>query len=119
MSSRTLWDARLRLTRQSLRDLVGRDRGRHVNFLELAASHNSVNALLDADALSRGIPLDEPMLRPAAWSIRERRFGPHNLDRYETPANALMPRALSGSVRHALSGAMFDCFRLSGRPRGL
>lgn len=199
MSTRTSWDARVRLTRQALRDLrwwqrigradvsraiwrspeentlhcdashlgwggvldgtvpahgmwIGRDRGRHINYLELAAFHNSLNAFLDqlqgrsvllwednmtvvhvltnrttrspelmhllrrvwllldsagislvvrhidtklnvlADALSRGSPMDELVLRPAAWASLERRFGPHSIDRYASASNARLPR---------------------------
>ena len=130
----------------------GRNRGRHINYLELAAVFNTLNTfepqlrgknvllwednmtvvhvltnrttrspelmrllrrvwfLLDtvgvslevkyiasgdnhlADALSRGSPFDELMLRASAWTTLQRRFGPHTVDRFASKANALLPR---------------------------
>ena len=199
MGTRTSWDARVRLTRQALRDLrwwaqigradvsraiwrsptdrtlhcdashlawggvldgtvpaqgmwTGRERGRHINYLELLAVHHTLAAFLDrlegqslllwednmtivhvltnrttrspelmhllrrvwylidsagiqlqvryiasaenslADALSRGSPMDELTLTPAAWADLERRWGPHTVDRYATAENAQLSR---------------------------
>ena len=45
-----------------------------------------------ADALSRGSPFDELVLRPAAFQALEQRFGPHTVDRYASLANAQLAR---------------------------
>jgi hypothetical protein len=208
MGTRTSWDARVRLSRQAMRDLrwwqrigaadvartiwrapeestlhcdasrlawggvldgtvpahgmwMGSDRARHINYLELLAVHRTLNAFLEqlqgrsvllwednmtvvhvlnnrttrspelmrllrrvwylidsagislvvrhiateentyADALSRGSPLDELTLRPAAWAALERQWGPHTVDRYATFENAQVARfnALLPDVR--------------------
>jgi len=59
-----------------------------------------------ADALSRGLPFDELLLRPAAWAALERRFGPHTIDRYASESNALLPRFNSASPSEASAGAL-------------
>ena len=41
-----------------------------------------------ADALSRGSPFDELVLRRQAFDALDVRFGPHTVDRYATAANA-------------------------------
>jgi hypothetical protein len=215
MSTRTSWEARVRLTRQAIRDLrwwqhlgradvsraiwrapeestlhcdasrlawggvldgtvpahgmwTGRDRGRHINYLELLAVHRSISVFLEplrgrsvllwednmtvvhvlnnrttrspalmrllrrvwylidaagitlnvrhipteentwADALSRGSPLDELVLRPAAFASLERRFGPHTIDRYATYENAQLRRfnTLLPDARSVGAGAL-------------
>jgi hypothetical protein len=45
-----------------------------------------------ADALSRGSPHDELMINDSTWARLERRFGPHDIDRYANAANARLPR---------------------------
>ena len=45
-----------------------------------------------ADALSRGSPFDELVLRPQAFARLEARFGPHSVDRYASTANAQLAR---------------------------
>ena len=199
LATRTSWGARVRLSRQALRDLgwwreigsadvaraiwrapeqstlhcdasrlawggvldgtvpaqgmwTGRERGRHINYLELLAVHQTLCAflgrlhgrsvllwednmtvvhvltnrttrspelmhllrrvwyLLDsagidlsvrhiatdlnvlADSLSRGSPFDDLTLLPNAFASLERRFGPHDVDRYATSANTQLSR---------------------------
>ena len=53
----------------------------------IASKENS-----QADALSRGSPHDELVLRPEAFRRLERRYGPHTVDRYATAANAQLAR---------------------------
>ena len=53
----------------------------------IASKENS-----QADALSRGSPFDELMLRPAAFAALDARFGPHTVDRYASEENAQLPR---------------------------
>ena len=53
----------------------------------IASEENS-----QADALSRGSPFDELILRPAAFADLEARFGPHTIDRYASRLNAQLPR---------------------------
>ena len=45
-----------------------------------------------ADQLSRGSPLDELRLRPSAFAKLDQRWGPHTIDRYAAPENALLSR---------------------------
>ena len=45
-----------------------------------------------ADALSRGSPFDDLRVRPDVWRELERRFGPHDVDRYAAPASTCLHR---------------------------
>ena len=45
-----------------------------------------------ADALSRGSPFDDLRLRGATWRELERRWGPHDVDRYAAPESARLAR---------------------------
>ena len=59
-----------------------------------------------ADALSRGSPFDELVLRPSAWTALERRFGPHTIDRYASASNACLPRFNTASPGGGGEGAL-------------
>lgn len=58
-----------------------------------------------ADYLSRGSPLDELVLRPAAFASLERRFGPHTVDRYATAMNAQLRVFNTPLPMHGSAGA--------------
>lgn len=60
--------------------------------ISLTVKHIASKLNSQADALSRGSPHDELVLRPAAFAALERRFGPHTVDRYAAVANAQLPR---------------------------
>lgn len=58
-----------------------------------------------ADALSRGSPHDELMIDNSCWTRLQRRFGPHDVDRYASVMNTRCPRFNSEMPNPASEGA--------------